>query len=146
MYLIYCAFIFLLFANLSKNKIEWFTLAVLSLLIWCNKEYFDNTEQSLYYIRAFLAFIAAQILMTRVSKLGLYQSFIQFLIISSYAALAYDVANKEHILIYNDYTGVIHGLVACQFIGVIPELWSTFRNIGPVSNFSDKLSKRIQKI
>ena len=84
--------------------------------------------------------------MSRASKLGLYQSFIQLLIISSYAALAYDVANKEHILIYNNYAGVIHGLVACQFIGVIPELWSAFRNIGPVSNFSDSLSKRIQKI
>lgn len=143
MYLIYCASIMYIFANLSKNKIEWFTLSVLFFLLWCNKEYFQNTDEALYYIRAFFCFAAAYILSSKSTKLGLYQAFILFVVLSSYAALAYDVANHKHIMIYNNFEGVIHGLVICQFLGVVPELWRFCLHIYSINFSRNKYNKGV---
>lgn len=137
MYLIYCAIALYIFANLSKNKLEWFVLSVLFSALWLNKEYFSNTDQALYFTRAFLCFITACYLSSKATKLALYQAFIILVILTSYAALAYDVANNKHILIYNNFEGVVHGLVACQFIGILPELRDFCRNNFAV-NFSRK--------
>jgi hypothetical protein len=123
MYLIYCAVAFAVIAYWSSaNRFEWSILAALSIILWCNKSFFLNTDQTLYYVRAVLAFISARLLIYDLSKFGFYQAFIQLLILVAYGCLAYDVANNEHILIYNNYGAVIHGLVACQFLAIFPEI------------------------
>lgn len=145
-YLMWTSLMFLTIANVSKHKIEWFILSVLCVLLWLNKSIFTNTDDALYYIRAFMCFISALLLSYNRTKIGLYQAFILFLILSSYAALAFDVANNKHILIYNNFEGVIHGLVSCQFLGVFPEIWGFCYNIYTANFSRNKYNKRIQKI
>ena len=137
MYLIYCALVFIAIALFSKYKIEWLILAMLYILLWCNKEYFLNTDTLLYIIRAVLTYVAANILIVKQSKLGLYQSFILFAILLAYFSLAYDVSMEKHILIYNNYEAIIHGLVCCQLLGVIPEIWCCCYNIYTNNKFSN---------
>ena len=45
------------------------------------------------------------------TKLGYYQAVLQLCILCSYAALAYDTSQGQHVLIYNNYEAVIHGFV-----------------------------------
>jgi len=143
MYLLYCAIAFYFLANFSKNKTEWFVLSVLSLSLWCNKEYFNATDDALYYVRAFLTFFAAYILLVRMNKFAFYQSFILFLLLFCYAVLAYDVSSNSYNIIYDNYEGFVHGLVCCQFIASIPELFSILRDIYTTRCASGGYNKRL---
>ena len=142
-YLLGCSLLFFVIANYSNDKYEWLTIALLSLALLCNKEYFNNTEDALYYTRSLLSFCAAKVLISKHTRLSLYQAFIQMIILFSYAALAYDVANNKHIIIYNNFEAVIHALVVCQFIGVIPELRNSICNIFSISFSRHKHNKGV---
>lgn len=146
MYLLYCALVFIVISALSRCKKEWFILAILYILLWCNKEYFLNTVQSLYVIRSLITFVAAMLLVRNKTKLGYYLAFTLFMTMLAYSALAYDVAMDKHILIYHNYEAVIYGLVASQFIGIFPNLWRCCYSAYTEHSFSRKHNKGINRI
>ena len=143
MYLIYCAIAFLVISYYSRFKFEWFVLAILYVLLWCNKEYFLKTDDLLYIIRAALTYVSANILIYKKSKLALYQAFILFIILLAYGCLSYDVSMQKHILIYNNYEAVIHGLVCCQLLGVLPEIWRCCYNHYSSNQLDNKHNQRL---
>lgn len=128
MYLTYYALAFALFAIPKDNRFVWLSLCVLCVLLKCNTLVFDVSDSLRYIARTSLICVFAHILLFRFSKLSCYQSFILFLFLAANFALLYDVANKKHILIYNNFEAVIYGLVACQFIGFIPKVWNIIYN------------------
>lgn len=142
-YLFGCSALFFVIANYSENKYEWMTLSALFLCLFFNKLIFSATSDYLYYSRSFMSFFAVRLFLLKNSKFGLYQSFIQMLVLSAYCASAFDVANDRHILIYNNYKAIMHGLVACIFVGVIPELWNNICNIVSVGLTRYKHYKRV---
>lgn len=139
------SFLFFLLACLKICRKETVLLAVLAIFLWCNKEYYENTDNELYYIRSFLAFTSAYILLSFKTKIGIYQAGIQSLILIAYLGLAYDVINNKHILIYNNYEAVIYGLVAFQFIGFFPNLRDRLYDIFTNINFNKKYYYEGQK-
>ena len=82
----------------------------------------DKNGELLYYLRAIVSTIAVVILCNKLTIHSCYQAVIQLLILCAYLALAYDVTQGRHMLIYNNYETVIYVLVACQFIGVFTAL------------------------
>ena len=131
MYLLFCAVVFALMAIPERHRYEWAVLAVLVILLWCNKEMLDRNGDALYFVRASLVFVGASLLVRRRSFIGFYQAVILLCILGAYGALAYDMAHGEHILIYDSFGDWIHGFVACQLLGVLPDLWTTYRRHNP---------------
>ena len=121
-------------------------MAVLYVLLWCNKEYFLNTDQYLYVIRSVITFVAATLLIRSKTKIGYYLSFTLFITMLAYSASAYDVAMGRHVLIYNNYKAVIYGLVASQFIGIFPNLWRCCYSTYSEHSFSCKYNKGDDRI
>ena len=113
-------FSFLAYLRIARN--ETLLLAILSIALWYNKEYYNATDNELYYVRAWLAFISANIFLLFKTKIGIYQAIVQVMVLIAYACLAYDIANNRHILIYNNFEGAIYGLVICQFVGFFPAI------------------------
>ena len=146
MYLLYCALVFIAISAFSKYKKEWLILSMLYILLWCNKEYFLNTDNYLYVIRSLITFIAAMLLVKNKTKLGYYLAFTLFITMLAYSALAYDVAMHKHILIYYNYEAVIYGLVASQFIGIFPNLWRCCYSAYSEHIFSRKYNKGDDRI
>ncbi len=106
--------------------------------LWCNKELLDRNGDALYIVRASLAFVGAMLLLIPKSLIGFYQSVILLGILAAYGALAYDVARGEHFLIYNNYETVTYGLVVCQLIGVLPSIWTSYRDRYPSSGLAGR--------
>ena len=123
MYLIYCAIVFAVMAVPKRHRFEWAVLAVLMVLLWGNKELLGKNGDALYVIRASLVCVAAFLLASRQSFIGFYQAIILLCFLIAYAALAYDIAAGEDLLIYSSFGAWVHGLVACQLIGVFPTVW-----------------------
>jgi CDP-diglyceride synthetase len=128
MYLLYCAAAFALMAVPKRHRFEWAVLAVLMVLLWCNKEIFDKNGVAVYAIRASLVLAGSMFLLVPKSLIGFYQSIILLCVLIVYGALAYDVAIGRDFLIYNNFETVIYGLVACQFLGVFPTIWDCYRD------------------
>lgn len=126
--LLYYSLIFSFLAIFKCTRNEAILLAILSIVLWCNKEYYNATDNELYYVRSFLAFISANIFMLFKTTTGIYQSVIQLIVLIAYVSLAYDVANNKHILIYNNFEVIIYGLVLCQFAGFFPSVWNCINN------------------
>jgi len=132
MYLQYYALIFALFAIPSKNRYTWLCLVALCILLKLNMFLFDGVWEVKAIARTALIFIFSILLLLEfeissfriksvkfnLSLLGCYQSFILLLFLVANLALFYDVAQNKHILIYNNFEGVIYGLVSAQFFGV----------------------------
>lgn len=145
MYLVYCSLIFILIAILKNQKFEWGLLALLSVLLWCNKETFDVTGSVLYYNRAVLTFVISLILISRKTMIAYYQSVVLLFMLMAYCALGYDVSINAHYLIYNNYENVIHGLVICQFIGVFPSVWRRDNDRNAGIDFINKYLSRNER-
>lgn len=122
----------------ERHRVEWAVLAVLMVLLWCNKEMLDRNGSALYLVRGFLLFASALLLSLSRSALGFYQAIILLCILITYAALAYDVAAGRDILIYNNFEAWTHGLVACQLIGVFPTLRDLYCDLNSSGRFSRK--------
>jgi hypothetical protein len=146
MYLVYCSLAFLCFyLFLGKNR-AWLSLSILSLALWCNKSYFDNTDSALYILRAVFTTVTALYLVVHSkSKLHFYQAFILIVILAAYLALSYDVSQQKHILIYNKFEDVIHGLVLCQFAGVFPDIWRRIVTVISIHFSSGSIHNRVEK-
>ena len=146
-YLLFCAMLGVFFALWSdKNTWVWAIIGFVFYCLWVNKTYLDVTDMRLYYIRAFIAFFTALIFILFMTKFSLYQAFIQLLILCAYGALEYDIAQGAHILIYNNYEAVIYGLVASQFIAILPELWTRISNYYTSHIAGGGHSKRFKRI
>lgn len=78
----------------------------------------DRNGDTLYWFNTIGSTTVAIAACIHGGKHGYYQAFIQLCILCAYAALAYDVSQGQHVLIYNSYETVIYGLVACQFVGI----------------------------
>ena len=135
-YLLFSGVLFLILSKITNNKTEWLVIAVLSFLLLANKSLFDRNGEILYYVRGFATSIAAIYLMTRLTVMGFYQGFILILSVVAYLALAYDISQHKHVLIYNNYGAVIHGLVFCQFLGVFPFIRNINRTINATNNIN----------
>lgn len=129
MYLLYCSVLFAVMAVPKRHRVEWAVLAVLTAATWFNKEMLDRNGDALYILRASLTFIAAILLVRTRSTLGFYQAIILLCVLLAYGASAYDVAIGKDVLIYSNFRAWIHGLVACQLIGIFPTVWDIFRDL-----------------
>ncbi len=142
MYLLYCAIIFAVVAIPERHRFEWSVLAILMVLLWCNKELLDRNGDALYIIRASLAFVGAMFLLLPKSLIGFYQAVILLAILAAFGALSYDVARGENFLIYNNYETVTYGLVICQLIGILPSVWASYRDRYPSSGLASRYLQR----
>jgi hypothetical protein len=133
-YLISCGLVFLVLSAKTKNKKEWLAIAILYFLLFANKSIFDRNGEILYYVRGLSTSFVAIYLMTRLTASGFYHGLILILMVAAYLALAFDVSQGRHILIYNNYGAVIHGLVFCQFLGVFPAIRNINSTINAVNN------------
>jgi len=79
---------------------------------------YGHNDIELYVIRATAALFGGLFLCKISSKLAIWESLVYFSTLLAYLALSIDIAANRHILIYNHFEAVIHGLVACQLIGV----------------------------
>jgi CDP-diglyceride synthetase len=145
MYLLYCAAAFALMAVPKRHRHEWAVLAVLMVLLWCNKELFDKNGVAVYAIRASLVLSGSMLLLVPKSLIGFYQAIILLCVLMVYGALAYDVAIGKDFLIYNQFETVIYGLVACQFLGFLPTIWAVYRDLYPSDRPRRKHIPRIKR-
>lgn len=122
MYLICCSLAFLALSIPRSDRSTWLALAVLSILLLVNKSVFSVEGDLLYVVRAAMTLIVGVFIVYQGTIVALYQAFILTLILLAYAALAFDVSQGQHVLIYNNYENVIYGLVACQFIGATTKI------------------------
>lgn len=111
-----------LFGVLGLYRKEWLTLFFVTVTNYCLTCVLSNEDPILYAIVPTVTFVGAVALCVPRTTLGFYHAIILLFTLVAYAALAYDVAHGRHILIYNDYEGVIYGLVACQIIAIFPTL------------------------
>lgn len=112
----------------KPHRYEWFTLAVVTLLVSVNATLFDHNGSVIYWNRAIITFIGAMVLIRRQTTLSFYHSIILLASLSMYAFLAYHVAGKTHGTIREFYTGVVHGLVICQLVAVIQTIRSIYHS------------------
>ena len=145
MYLLYCATAFAFFAIPKRHRFEWSTLAVLLVLLWCNKEKLDPNGDALYIVRASLVFVGAMLLLIPRSWIGFYQSIILLAVLTAYGLLAYDVATRSYSLIYDNFGTVIYGLVICQLVGILPSIWTSCRDLFPSSWFTGRNIQRYKR-
>jgi hypothetical protein len=125
-YLLLCV---LAFALLSLHRREWIVLCVMTLCNFAITCVYDNTDQVLYQLVPIVTFAGAGALCLFKTNLGFYQAAVLLVTLVAYAALAFDVSQGRHILIYNNYEAVIYGLVGCQFAAIFPALRSAYRHL-----------------
>lgn len=120
--------LFLAMASYKAHRVEWLIIATVTVLVFINLHLFDSNDPRLYWNRAAITFLGASALCVRCSFIGYYHAVVFVLTLCAYGALAYDVSQGAHILIYNHYEAVIYGLVGCQLIGIFPTIWSDYRD------------------
>ena len=122
-FFILLAVAFGLLATIPKTRTVCLTLCGLNIFLLIITLLCDRNGDALYLLSAVGSTFAAVLLCVPKTITGYYQSIIQLCILCSYGALAYDVSQGQHALIYNNYETVIYGLVACQFIGIFTALF-----------------------
>lgn len=127
-YLLLCAIVFWLMSVIGKNRREWLTLAAVTIINFVITVIFDRNGTTLYALVPITTSVGAYVLCKCWSQLGFYHAIILFTTLAAYAALAFDVSQGRHVLIYNNYEAVIYGLVGCQLISVFPTLWVAYRD------------------
>lgn len=93
-------------------------LCGLNVLLLIVTTFCDRNGDTLYWLRTISTTAVAVLACIPRTTIGYYQSVVLLATLCAYAALAYDVSQGQHVLIYNSYETVIYGLVACQFIGI----------------------------
>ena len=127
-YLLICSITAFATVFITKtNARVWCVLGFVYLTLWLCNMVFDPYEMGLYILRAFLAFFTAKILLSIKSKMGLYQAFMQLLMLVAYGMLEYETGLGEHVIIYNNFEAVIYGLATGQFLAIFSELWACCR-------------------
>ena len=119
----------ILFAALAlykPHRYEWSVLALLMFLSWVNTTIYVVNDVERYFIRAVLTTLAGLALMLKRSDLSVYHAVILLFTLVAYGALAFDVSQGVHVLIYNYYEAVIYGLVIFQLFGVYPTLRASY--------------------
>ncbi len=117
MFFLTLAAAFGLLAIHPKTRYTCTLLCALNVFLFTSTSLCDKNGDTLYLLRTIAATVVAVLSCVPRTTLGYYQSIIQLCILCSYSALAYDVSQGQHVLIYNNYEMVIYGLVACQFVG-----------------------------
>jgi len=130
-YLALCAVLFGVLTLYQPHRREWLTLCVVTVLTFILTCVLSNEDPLLYKLVPTITFVGAVILCIPRTTLGFYHAIVLLFTLVAYAALAYDVAHGQHILIYNNYEGVIYGLVGCQIIAIFPTLWAAYRDFNP---------------
>jgi len=123
-----CAIIFLLAAIPERARAENLCMSVFFIATCINTAFGDASGDLFYFTRATFAMAAAWYLSSRSSSIGFYQAIILLFVLTAYAALEYDFAHGENILIYSNFESVIYGLVICQLIGILPTIRSCYYN------------------
>lgn len=134
-FMLLLALLFIMLSIYGQHRIEWITVAAVTALVWLNLHLLDHNDTRLYFNRAIITFAGAAILTSRGSFIGYYHATIFALTLLAYSALALDVSQGRHILIYNNYEAVIYGLVGCQLIGIFPTVWAIYRDIDSSASF-----------
>lgn len=124
---LFCSLIWLLLARLTR-RVEWSIMCVVTVLVIANATLLNHNDPQLYINRSLITVFGALILCVFSTTLGFYQAIIYLLTLVAYGALQYDVDNGRHILIYNHYEVVIHGLIVCQFIPLLPKAPNIIRD------------------
>lgn len=122
------ALMFIVAMVYEPHRYVWLLVAVMSLLLWVNVQLTDVEGICRYWNRSVIVTATGLLLLRHGSWLSYYHALITFVTIVAYAALAYDVTQGRHILIYNNYEGFIYGLVGCQLIAIFPTLWAAYRD------------------
>lgn len=112
----------------KKHRLEWIIVLSVTILVILNRNYIDTSSDYYYISRSGITFIGATCLVTCRSFIGFYHACIFALTLVAYWALAFDVSQGKHVLIYNNYEAIIYGLVGCQLIGTIPTIWAAYRD------------------
>ena len=128
-YLFYSGVIYLVIGMSHKeHRSIWLTVAACMLAQWVNVQLTDVEGVCRYWNRSVIVAATGLLLLRRGSWLSYYHSLITLAVLVAYAALAYDVTQGKHILIYNNYETAIYGLVTCQLIAIFPTIWSACRD------------------
>ncbi len=115
--------LFLVLAGIHRpHRFEWGVLSCLLFSTWVNTIVYGVDDSELYVIRSTMTMFAALVLIWRCTNLAIYQAIVLIITLLAYGALAYDVSQGQHILIYNNYEAAIYGIVACQLFGIYPTL------------------------
>lgn len=123
--------LFALFAVLSlyrPHRFEWGVLSMLWFSLWVNTSIYGHNDTELYVVRSVITTIAGLALVGRWTMLSSLLAVIMFITLLGYAALAFDVSQGRHILIYNYNEAVNYGLVICQIICTYPTLRDSYIN------------------
>src|SRR5690606_18821774 len=102
----------------SKHRHVWAIVSFVTIIELMSRLIYGHNDIELYVIRATAALFGGLFLCKISSKLAIWESLVYFSTLLAYLALSIDIAANRHILIYNHFEAVIHGLVACQLIGV----------------------------
>lgn len=116
----YYGFIFLILALIDKKeRYVWGILFCVFCLYILNKNIFINNYTSpLYFVRVFIVFCAAGLLIKRGTLHSYYQSVIYIINLLIYGTLHYDII-KETDIIYNNYESYIDGIILLQLLGMV---------------------------
>lgn len=121
-----CALIFALAAIPERARAENLCMSIFFIATCINTALGDASGDLFYFTRATFAMAAAWYLSSRSTSIGFYQAIILLFVLTAYAALEYDFAHGENILIHSNFESVIYGLVLCQLIGVLPAIWNSY--------------------
>ena len=127
-YLLCLSIMFLCLSVHKPHRFEWLTMCVVMFLSWVNVVFYVPTDDALYWNRAIIVTLAGLMLVWRCSILSIYNAVILFMTLVAYCALAFDVSQSKHILIYDNYEGVIYGILAFQLISIFPTLRAIYHN------------------
>lgn len=120
MYRVALLMLFVALALRGRDRASWSIVSAV-----CAAEAFawaayGHNDPELYVIQSTAALLGGVALVHVRTSAAIWQATIFALTLCAYAALAFDVAKGRSVLIYDNYEAVIHGLVACQLIGIFP--------------------------
>jgi len=111
---------FVVLALRGKDRASWVVVSVVCAAEAFAWAVYGHNDPELYIIQSTAALLGGTALAHIRTSAAVWQATVLALTLCAYAALAFDVAKGRSILIYDDYEAVIHGLVACQLLGVFP--------------------------
>lgn len=121
----------------SKHQHVWAIVSAVTFVELTARLFYGHNDFELYVIRTTAALLGGLFLCKIGSKLAVWESLVYFSTLLAYLALSIDVAANHHILIYNHFEAVIHGLVACQLVGIFYTMAISAVHIRP--NFASRM-------
>lgn len=120
MYRVALLMLFVALALRGRDRASWVIVSAVCAAEAFAWAVYGHNDPELYVIQSTAALLGGVALVHVRTGAAIWQATVLALTLCAYAALAFDVAKGRSILIYDDYEAVIHGLVACQLIGVFP--------------------------